>query len=201
MQLMEPMHKTDERGNDIAFPELGENSLMQQMEPILQSCFSPEEEEELCKLEMQTQDIEDEYNSNPYLEHMKANQIMQFKVTMECIICKLEQIKEENPWEKLGYTTWYRKLSALYGNTEMGTSNEMTITHMAETNAYLTKRINTLEMKLMQDTQTTNHDPNMCVTLMTSVDARICSLGNPIKHHQSMGVDWRMRPATSVLQE
>ncbi|SRR5258708_5311107 len=115
---------------------------------------------------MQTQDIEAKHDSDPYLEHMKTNWIMQIKNTMEYIVCKLEQMKEENPWEKLEYTVWYRRVSALNENTDMGKPKEITIAYMAEMNMYLTKRINVLEMKLMQDMQVINHDPTTIATPM-----------------------------------
>src|SRR5260221_1256307 len=135
---------------------------------------------------MQTQDIEAKHDSDPYLEHMKTNQIMQIKNTMEYIVCELEQMKEENPWEKLEYAAWYRRISALNKNTDMGKPKEITITYMAEMNAYLTKRINVLEMKLMQDMQAINCDPTTITTLMNestkmwaAVAARLANLKQP----------------------
>src|SRR5258708_24692958 len=119
-QLAEPTRTMDERGNDETIPDSSGKSLMQQTELSQQCCYSPEEEEELRELEMQMQNIEDGHNSDPYLEHMKADRIVQIKNTMEYIIDELEQIKEENPWEKLGYAAGYRKLSALNGNAEWG---------------------------------------------------------------------------------
>ena len=185
-QLAEPTRTMDERGNDETIPDSSGKSLMQQTELSQQCCYSPEEEEELRELEMQMQNIEDGHNSDPYLEHMKADRIVQIKNTMEYIIGELEQIKEENPWEKLGYAAWYRKLSALNRNAEMGTTNMTTIAHMAETNAYLTKRINTLETKLTHDTQATAHDPNMVTTPMNgtnqtwaTVAAKLANLKQP----------------------
>ena len=65
----------DEKGNDEALPDLGGNPATQHTEPSLQCCFSLEEEEELRELKMQTQDIEADYDSDPYIEHMKDDQI------------------------------------------------------------------------------------------------------------------------------
>ena len=73
-QLMEPTCTMDERGNDDITPESGENAPAQQTEPSQLGCYSPEEEEELRKLEMQMQNIEDGHNSDVYLEYMKADQ-------------------------------------------------------------------------------------------------------------------------------
>src|SRR5258708_18605506 len=68
----------------------------------------------------------------------------------------------------------------------MGTTNMTTIAHMAETNMYLTKRINTLETKLTHDTQATAHDPNMVTTPMNgtnqtwaTVAAKLANLKQP----------------------
>ncbi|SRR5258708_28713086 len=74
-QHVEPRRKMDEKGNDEALPDLGGNPATQHTEPSLQCCFSLEEEEELRELKMQTQDIEADYDSDPYIEHMKDDQI------------------------------------------------------------------------------------------------------------------------------
>ncbi len=84
--------------------------------------------------------------------------------------------------EELGYTAWYKRISALNGNTNTGKPNETTIAYMAETNTYLMKRINVLETKLAQDTQVTNHDPTTIATLMNKANkswaAMVAKLAN-----------------------
>ena len=92
-------------------------------------------------------------------------------------------MKEENPWEKIGYDAWYRRLSVLNGNTNMGKPNEMTtITHMAETNAYLTKRINAPESKIEQDTQATNQDPTTCTIPMNETNKTWVTVAAKLAH-------------------
>ena len=75
----------DERGNNEANPDVGGIPLTQITEQGQQSCYSLEEEE-LHELEMQNQDTKDEYNQDPYLEHMKADWMMQIKNTIEYIV-------------------------------------------------------------------------------------------------------------------
>ena len=98
-------------------------------------------------------------------------------------------MKEENAWEKLGYTAWYRSLSALNGNADMAKPHEATITYMVETNTYLTKRINTLEAKLTQDPQAIDHDPITLTALMKGTNQTwatvVAKPANPKQHMQS----------------
>ena len=84
-QHAEPTCNMDERGNNEANPDVGGIPLTQITEQGQQSCYSLEEEE-LHELEMQNQDTKDEYNQDLYLEHMKADRMMQIKNTMEYIV-------------------------------------------------------------------------------------------------------------------
>ncbi len=98
-------------------------------------------------------------------------------------------MKEENAWEKLGYTAWYRRLSALNGNADMAKPHKATIAYMVETNTYLTKRINTLEAKLTQDPQAIDHDPITLTALMKGTNQTwatvVAKPANPKQHMQS----------------
>ena len=160
---------TDERGNTLSDPEPDAYNPTQQVEPTQQSCLTPEEEQEIQEYQMQFEEEEDlellTY-SEPFTGYARPlrSEAGQLKDTMNYVLDKLVQYKQENNLDTLDFDDWVKRVSALKTKPTNASQADLMIAYMAETNAYLTRRIRELENS--PTTASSNRDPATTATPM-----------------------------------